>query len=319
MWFRGKPKNRRLGREQVLDVKLRSSQVRAARTRLTAISLGAVFAAVFGLYLVYRVGDWALDCLVYQNKAFAIEEIDVQTDGAIAVDQLRRWAGVKLEENLLALDLWRVKRDLELIPLVKSVSIERILSHTLRLRVTEREPIAQVNVLRPCPDGGLEQSIYQLDADGWVMVPLDPRHRAAPLNQPDDPLPVVGGIGAHAPQPGRRLALPQVQGALQFLAAFDQSPMAGLVDVSRVDVSSPEVLLVTTAQGSQVTFGLTDFEQQLRRWHSVFELGQKMGSAVATLDLAVTNNVPLRWLEPSEVPPVSSKSPKPLRPKKRHV
>ena len=110
MWFRRKPKNRRLGREQVLDVKLRSSQVRAARTRLTAISLGAVFTTVFGLYLAYRVGDWALDCLVYQNKAFAIEEIDVQTDGVIAVDQLRRWAGVRLEENLLALDLWRVKR-----------------------------------------------------------------------------------------------------------------------------------------------------------------------------------------------------------------
>ena len=59
MWFKRKPKNRRLGREQVLDVKLRSSQVRAARTRLAPIGLGAVFATVFGLYLVYRAGDWA--------------------------------------------------------------------------------------------------------------------------------------------------------------------------------------------------------------------------------------------------------------------
>ena len=122
MWRKRKPKNRRLGREQVLDVKLRSSQVRAARTRVTALSLGAVFATVFGLYLLYRGGDWALNRLVYENKAFAIQEIDVQTDGVIAVDQLRRWAGVKPEENLLALDLARVKRDLELVPLVQSVS-----------------------------------------------------------------------------------------------------------------------------------------------------------------------------------------------------
>ena len=105
MWFKRKPKNRRLGREQVLDVKLRSSQVRAARTRMTALSLGAVFATVFGLYLLYRAGDWALDRLVYENRAFAIQEVDVQTDGVISVDQLRRWAGVKPEENLLALDL----------------------------------------------------------------------------------------------------------------------------------------------------------------------------------------------------------------------
>ena len=48
MWFGRKAKNRRLGREQVLDVKLRSSQVRAARRRMTAVSLGTIFAAVFG-------------------------------------------------------------------------------------------------------------------------------------------------------------------------------------------------------------------------------------------------------------------------------
>ena len=114
MWFRRKPKNRRLGREQVLDVKLRSSQVRAARTRLGAICLGVLFATVFGLYLVYRTGDWALNRCVYENKAFTIQELDVQTDGVIAVDQLRRWAGVASDENLLALDLARVKRDLEM-------------------------------------------------------------------------------------------------------------------------------------------------------------------------------------------------------------
>ena len=95
--------------------------------------------------------------------------------------------------------------------------------------------------------------------------------------------------------------------------------MAGLVDLKRVDVSSPEVLVVTTGQGSEVTFGLTDLEQQLRRWHAIFELGQKMGKAIATLDLAVTNNIPLRWLEASAVPPAPPKSPKPLRPKKKHV
>ncbi len=308
-----------MGREHVLDVKLRSSQVRAARTRMTAVGLGTVFAAVFGIYLFYRVGDWALDCLVYQNRAFAIEEIDMQTDGSIAVEQLRRWAGVKLDDNLLALDLVRVKRDLELIPLVQSVSVERILPHTLRVRITEREPIAQVNVPRLRSEDGLEFSVYQLDADGWVMLSLDPRHRVTTLNQPDDPLPLVSGINPNALQPGRRLIAPQVQAALQFLVAFEQSSMAGLVDLIRVDVSSPEVLVVTTGEGSEVTFGLFDFERQLRRWHSVFELGRKTGSTVAALDLAVTNNIPLRWLEASAMPPSPAKSPKPLRPKKKHV
>ena len=319
MWFKRKPKNRRLGREQVLDVKLRSSQVRAARTRMGAISLGAVFATVFGLYLLYRTGEWVLNRCVYENKAFAIQEIDVQTDGVISVDQLRRWAGVRPEENLLALDLARVKRDLEMVPLIQAVSVERILPHTLRLRITEREPVAQVNVPRPRRSGGGELTVYQLDADGYVMLPLDPRQRATPVNQPTNSLPVVGVINASELQPGRRILAPSVQAALQLIMAFDQSPMVGVVDLKRVDASSPAVLVVTTGQGSEVVFGLADLEQQLRRWYDIFNLGQKMSKAIATLDLAVTNNIPARWIEASAVPPAAPKSPKALRPKKRHV
>jgi cell division protein FtsQ len=319
MWFKPKPKNRRLGREQVLDVKLRSSQVRATRTRMGAIGLGAVFATVFGLYLLYRTGEWALNRLVYENKAFAIQEIDVQTDGVISPDQLRRWTGVKPEDNLLALDLARVKRDLELIPLVQSVSVERILPHTLRIRITEREPIAQVNVPRPRRGGGVELAVYQLDADGYVMVPLDPRQRATPPNQPGDALPAICGINSSELQPGRRIGASPVQAALQLIIAFEQSPMAGLVDLRRIDVSSPEVLVVTTGQGSEVTFGLADLEQQLRRWRVIFDLGQKMNKAIGSLDLAVTNNIPARWLEASAVPPAAPQSAKSLRSRKKHV
>jgi cell division septal protein FtsQ len=319
MWFKRKPKNRRLGREQVLDVKLRSSQVRAARTRMTAVGLGALFATLFGLYMLYRGGEWALNRLVYENKSFAIEDVDVETDGVIALDQLRRWAGVKPHENLFALDLARVKRDLEMVPLVQSVSVERVLPHTLRIRIIEREPVAQVNVPRPRASGGFELAVYQLDADGWVMLPLDPRQRTTTLNQPSEPLPALSGINSAALQPGKRLVDPQVQAALELIVAFEQSTMSGLVDLKRVDVSSPEVLVVTTGQGSEVTFGLADFGQQLRRWHSIFELGQKSGSAIATLDLAVTNNIPLRWLEASAAPAVTPKLPKTPRPRRKHV
>src|SRR6187455_3666578 len=144
MWLGRKPKNRRLDRGHVLDVKLRSDQVRASRVRLGALTFGVLFGTVFGFYVLWLAGAWALDKLVYENQAFAIQQIDVQTDGVISTDQLRRWAGVKADENLLALDLARVKRDLELVPLISSVSVERVLPRTLRIRVTEREGVAQV-------------------------------------------------------------------------------------------------------------------------------------------------------------------------------
>jgi len=317
MWFKRKSKNRRLGREFVLDVRLRSSQLRAARGRMAAIALGVVFATVFGVFLLWRAGEWTLDRLVYENRAFAVESIDIQTDGVIAVEQLRRWAGLRLGQNLLALDLARVKRDLELVSLVRSVSVERVLPHTLRIRVTEREPLAQINVARPKPGGGVEMGAYQLDEDGYVMLPIDSRQRATAPPEPEQTLPVIAVSNALDIQPGRTNDTRQIQAAIQFLLAFERSSMAGLVEVKRIDTASPEVIIVTTADGSDVTFGLSDFDQPLRRWQRIFTEGQKTNRAIATLDLAVTNSIPARWLEASAVPPTTPKSPRTSR--KKHV
>ena len=318
-WFRRKQKNRRMSRGHVLDVKLRSDQVRASRMRLAAITFGVLFGTLFGLYLLWRVGELTLDKLVYENRAFEIQAFEVQTDGVIAADQLRRWAGVKPGENLFALDLARVKRDLEMVPVISSVSVERVLPRTLRIRVTEREPVAQVNVPRPRAGGGLEISVFHLDPDGFVMLPLDPRQRTTPLNQLEEALPVLIGVRAMDLQPGRRVETPAVSAALRLVSQFDASPMVGLVDLRRIDVSVPEVLVVTTGQGSEVTFGLTDLDRQLRRWREIHDMGQRLNRSLASLDLAVSNNIPARWLDAAAPPARAPKPPKTSRPQKRHV
>src|SRR5262245_35065573 len=133
MWFGNKIKNRRAGRGHVLDVKLRSEQVRQTRVRLGAITFGLLFSTAFGLYVLWRMGEWGLNRLVYHNAAFAIQHIDVATDGVITTDQLRRWAGVRAGDNLFALDLVQVKRNLEMVPLIGTVSLERVFPKTLRI------------------------------------------------------------------------------------------------------------------------------------------------------------------------------------------
>lgn len=318
LWFKRKRKNRRLGRESVLDVRLRSSQVRAARVRMAAIALGVVFATVFGVFLIWHAGEWALERLVDQNKAFAIEAIDIQTDGVIGGEALRRWSGIRLGQNLLGLDLARVKRDLELVSVIRSVSVERILPHSVRIRVTEREPLAQIHVLRRRVNGGIETGIYQLDEAGYVMLPLDPRLRATPPPQTPESLPLIFSPSSFEVQPGRVIESAQIRAALQFLVAFERSPMGGLVEVKRIDTSSPDVLGVSTSDGSEVTFGLDGFGQDLRRWQRIFEEGQKHNQAIAALDLAVSNSIPARWLEASAVPPSTPKAPRTTR-KKHHV
>jgi cell division septal protein FtsQ len=320
MWFKHKTRNRRTARAQdVLDVKLRSSRLRAGRTRLASIALAVCFGTILGLYCLWQAGEWALDRLIYDNKSFAIQQIDVVTDGVISADQLRRWSGVKTGDNLLALDLAGVKRNLELVPMIESASVERILPGTLRIQITEREPAAQARVPRPRAGGGLDLMVFEIDSEGCVMFPLDPRQRSVPLAPGEDQLPVISGLNVCELQPGRRIESAQARAALQLIASFESSPMAGLVELKRIDVSEPEVLVVTTGQGSEITFGPENFDRQLPRWQAVHELGLKMNKVIATLDLAVPNNVPARWLEASARAPPPPKTAKPLRSRKKNV
>lgn len=303
MWFKRQPKNRRLRRGHVLDVKLRSDQVRATRIRLGVMAVSIPAVTLFGLYLFWRTGEWALDRFVYENAEFAIQRVDVQTDGVITADQLRRWSGVQPGANLIALDLATVKRNLELEPLIDSVSIERVLPRTLKIRVTERRPVVQVNLKHLDGANGVVVTVYQLDATGMVMQPIDPRQREIPLAQlKDGPLPEIALRNIAQIQAGHPVTQPQVLAALRLVSAFNRSPMAGAAELRRLDVSAPGVVVVTTKQGGEITFGLQNVEQQLRRWREIYDLARSRNKVIVSLDLAVANNVPLRWTEASPVP-----------------
>jgi cell division protein FtsQ len=318
-WLQRRRKNRRFAeREELLDVKLRANQTRAARFRLAGIGLGAVFALAVAGFMVWRGEQWLMDNLIYRNDAFAIQEIDVQTDGVLTTDAIRRWAMVKRGENLMALDLMRVKRDLELQPCIQFVAVERVLPHTLKLQVSEREPIAQAIVTVARPDGKLEQAIYDFDEDGYPMRPLDPRWRTAPPPV-SERLPILVGVQAGDVQQGRSVDAPQIRAALRLLCEFDHSPMTGMVDLERIDVTVPEVLQATTTQGAAISFSCNDFETQLRRWRIIYDQYQKWGKAIASLDLSISNNLPLRWVAAAALPPVAPHAVKPLRIKKKHV
>jgi hypothetical protein len=320
MWFRQRSRrNRRLSPGHVLDVKLRSDQLRAGRTRFAAVALTVGLGTVFGLYILWRLGGWGLDKFVYDNPAFAIGQVDIQTDGIIAPEQLRRWSGVRPGENLIALDVAAIKRNLELVSTIDSVSIERILPRTLKIRVTERQPVAQVNLLRSLPSGDVVVAVFQLDAEGYVMQPLDARLSVVPVTQMNYELPSITGLSLFQLQPGHRLESPQALAALHLIGAFDHSPMAGLVDLRCVDVSAPGVILATTGTGGEVTFALDRLELQLRRWRQVYDWGNRAGKAIAALDLAVDNNVPVKWTVAAAPPVFNSKSANPLHPRRKNV
>ena len=287
-------------RTHVLDVKLRSDQVRATRLRLVMVSLLVISGTFLGIYLLWRTGEFALDTFVYTNPDFAIQQVQVHTDGIIAPEQLRRWSGVKPGQNLIRLDLASVKR-------------------TLKIRVTERVPVAQVNVARADGGDGIAIAVYQLDAGGMVMQPLDPRICTVPLAQMTSKLPVITGMNPYLLQTSHRVELPLVQAALQLVTAFNESSMAGMADLKYVDVSTPGVLTVTTGQGSEITFAPAELDRQMQRWWQIFDYGRRAQRSIASANLAVANNVPVHWTMAAVTPAVQPKSVKPLKNRRKNV
>ncbi|MBI3877742.1 MAG: FtsQ-type POTRA domain-containing protein [Verrucomicrobia bacterium] len=321
MFWNRKTTNSRHRQEYVLDVKLHHDQARANFFRFASKALTFIVVVAVVLLVIWRGGEYVLNKLIFSNPSFAVQAIDVTTDGALAPDAIRRWTGVKPGDNLMALDLRRVKRDLELQPFVQGVAVERVLPHTLRLRVTEREPVAVIYEMRAKQAGqGFEPVPLFLDTMGFVF-PVAPRFLTIePQAQLVGALPVITGAVGLQLSPGRPAFAPHVQCALRLLALFDNSDMAAVTDIRQVDLSAPEILRVVTGQGSRVTFATSlPPDMQLRRWRTIFELGQRNSKAIASLDLSITNNLPALWVEAGHVPAGSSKAAKPPRTKKKNV
>jgi cell division septal protein FtsQ len=279
-------------------------------------SVLGVFIALAVAVAVFWVGGWlVLERLIYRNEAFAISQIQVQTDGILSAEAIRGWSGVRSGDNLLGLDLMRVKRNLESQACIDTVAVERLLPRTLRLRVTEREPVAQTIVWQPRPDGNYEKIVYQFDDAGYTMRPLDVKYLAqAPLVSPDQ-LPMLLGVQVSELQSGQRVESPQILGALQLLTEFDRSPMVGLAELQRINVSYPEILLVTTSQGAEITFSLSRFDTQLRRWRLVYDKYAGWSKAISSLDLSISNNCPVKYVAANTVQPIVPKA-RPQRRKK---
>ena len=241
-----KRRNSKSGQKKLLSVKVQSQQAKRLRLRWLR-SLAALALAVLVIITVFwQGGAFALNRLVYENESFSVKQLDYRTDGIITVDQLRKWAGVRSGDNLLKLDLLRIKRDIELAPRVKAASVERYLPDTLQVRVTERVPMAQIWAWQR--DGAAETDYdcvrLQLDETGHVMTPIDGHSVVVSEDQAEWSLPVVSGIDLGKLKtlaPGRPAGLPKLRAALGLIGEFRRSPLAGTVDLRVIDLSQPRI------------------------------------------------------------------------------
>ena len=304
----------------MLDVRSRAKPLQAVRIRMAVSALAISTGIVLVLFFFWKGGEYALDRFVYTNPTLSVAQVQIETDGIIPIEQILAWSNVRKGENLLALDLGRIKRDLELVPLIEAATVERILPRDLIITVSEREPIARVVVFAPREsDGLLEPSTIYLDEHGMVIPPVLRKLNSSAFEVATRFLPAITGVGATSFRPGRIVSSPPILAALKWIRAFQSSPMSGHVDIRAIDVASQSALLVSTEQGNEVSFAYDDFETQLARWRVVHAWGMQRTQTLASLDLAVTNYVPAVWTNPTNLPSPAVRPPQASPYRKKHV
>jgi cell division protein FtsQ len=318
LFKRRQRRNRRVPRDVNLDVRLSNDQVRSRRMRWVGRALVVVFALAFVGFIFVRGGGLVADHLLFKNPAYTLRSVAVTTDGAMSPAYLQACMNLPAAQNLYDLSLGDVEKRLRLVPWIKRVEMERVLPDTLKVRVLEREPVAQLVTAVQMPDRSIQRRVFHVDATGWTMPELDNSRRAVPLAVPES-YPVLTGLSLSDASSGRVLTAPGVVAALELIREFDTSPMAGMVELAEIDVGRPGLLRVITSQRTEVFFDAQDLPRQLARWRMIHDTLSAYAKTASSIDLSIANNVPVRYVDANGAPPVPQRSNRPTRTRPRHV
>lgn len=304
MWPKRKERATKPMRGTTLEVRRRAQAGREAPWRAMATVVGMVGGMAVGLLVVWQVYEWALQRFVYENETYTIRRVELRHGGRLKPEAIRRWADVHPGQNLLALDLDRVRQDLEMNPWVQRADVEALRPDCLRMRVWERDPVARVVTWRVQPGTGRAWSETNLvDPEGMVLPSLSTEWVTSEEAADFSRLPQLTGLDPGEVIPGQRVNQERVTAALSLLRVLRASPVVVVSEVDRLEIRAPMGLEATLRDGSRVVFGLTDFERQLARWQRIGEYALAQGRSLEWLDLSVTNNVPGRWREPEKPMP----------------
>jgi cell division septal protein FtsQ len=127
----GKKKSGTRMKPQYVRNKKRKGADSSARVR-RALSIVLLLLVIGGIVYGIKEGfEWIGRKLYSENPRFEIQHLEVSCDGKLSEDRIREYTGLAEGMNLFAVKFREVEMDLEKVPMVESVYLERRLPHTL--------------------------------------------------------------------------------------------------------------------------------------------------------------------------------------------
>ena len=251
--------DRPTGSAVAVDPRMRSRRIGvrrdAGRRRLRRLTL-----ALAGVALV------VLALVATRTPLLDVDRVTVTGTDRTTVDQVRNAAGIAPDEPLLSVDPGAVEARVEELPWVASARVERSWPSTVKVQVTEREPVALVQVT--------ENLAALIDAEGWV-VGVESRPADQPTN-PTGPL-VLTGIDEPVAE-GERLDATARDALAVAVAAAERMP--GVVAAVSTELDAELV------EGGAIRFGsLEDLDDKVTAAMTV--LSEVDTSCLEVLDVRV--------------------------------
>ena len=236
-----------------------------------------VFLAIIGLFLAVKLLTYTGSLFFSRNPAFELKQIEMSSDGRLTSAQLIEYAAIKKGGNLFEIDFDDIRGNLQSVPLVESVRIQRKLPNTLAINVVERIATAQIKGKRRSPP-------FLVDRHGVVM----------PATRSGQALPLIEGVKLDELRPGEQVSDAGVQYVLEILAAADSLGLGSQIRFERFDLRYPDFINAQLNDGEvSARFPRHSANGKLIRLVVTLQKAMEMGERVKTVDLVPDGlNVP---------------------------
>lgn len=292
-----RPRHR--SQQHLLEVSIRASK---AREQFVRKAIGVVFKLM--LLAALLAGTWlggreATQRFFWDNPSFFLT--DIRVDGFITLtrEQILTAAGVQEGHNIFRTDLAQARSQLDKLPQIERVEIQRTLPNRLDITITERLPIAWVAAPGDSDPSTSDRS-FLMDARGYVMK----SRKILPEYQL---LPIIQGVETENLVAGQKVTSLELQAALDLLRLNADSTRW---QVRSIDLSKGYCLVVTDRNRGEITFNLDRIDAQLARLYRLLDHIQPTQQEIRTVNLFVERNTPVTFHEPPQPePPVEQAEP----------
>jgi cell division septal protein FtsQ len=191
--------------------------------------------------------------LLARTTFLRLTQIEVGSLKRLTRDEVIALAGVKAGDDMLAIRLTRIGEQLAKNPWIEKVQVRRYFPHTLTIDITEREPVAVVNM----------GYLYYLDAKGDIFKPLTEGDRLD--------FPLLTGFSeeemARDPDSFRQ----GVKASLELMGLLKERAPFTLADVSEIHYGKGYGFTLFTVQGGvPVRLGSGNFSDKLGRLARIY-------------------------------------------------